>query len=137
MLKEDEIDIVCLGIGENGHIAFNDPHAADFKDPLAVKLVDLDETCRQQQFHDATVAGTGHFSTLDDVPSQAITLTIPTILSAGNILCVVPAENKSMAVWRTLNEEISPACPASVLRKHANAHLYLDRDSARLLSKEE
>ena len=137
LLKEDEIDIVCLGIGENGHIAFNDPHAADFKDPLAVKLVDLDETCRQQQFHDATVAGTGHFSTLDDVPSQAITLTIPTILSAGNILCVVPAENKSMAVWRTLNEEISPACPASVLRKHANAHLYLDRDSARLLSKEE
>jgi len=137
LLKEEEIDIACLGIGENGHIAFNDPHAADFDDLLAVKPVTLDEICRQQQFHDAAVAGSSFFKDLDAVPRQALTLTIPTIMKAENILCIVPAQNKSMAVWRTLNEEISPACPASVLRRHANAHLYLDHESASLLGEEE
>jgi 6-phosphogluconolactonase/glucosamine-6-phosphate isomerase/deaminase len=136
LLEEDEIDIACLGIGENGHIAFNDPHEADFNDLLAVKPVTLDETCRQQQFHDAAVAHSDFFENLDSVPRQALTLTIPAIMRAGNILCIVPAQNKSMAVWRTLNEEISPACPASILRRHANAHLYLDRDSASLLGEE-
>ncbi|MBN1147108.1 MAG: 6-phosphogluconolactonase [Anaerolineales bacterium] len=127
LLSEAPIDIACIGIGENGHIAFNDPHAADFNDPLAVKIVSLDETCRWQQVRD------GAFENIDAAPRRALTLTIPAIMQAENILCIAPAQSKAAAVWKTLHGEISPACPASILRRHPQARLYLDRESASLL----
>jgi glucosamine-6-phosphate deaminase len=117
-------DIVCMGIGENGHIAFNDPHVADFNDPLAVKVVDLDEECRQQQVND------GCFAALQDVPTHALTLTIPALTTGRFIYCMVPGKNKVDAVNRTLNGDIDEQCPASILRKHPNAMLFLDRDSS-------
>lgn len=120
-------DIVCMGIGENGHIAFNDPHVADFNDRLAVKVVDLDEECRQQQVND------GCFATLQDVPTHAITLTIPALLSGTYIYSIVPGKNKANAVNQTLNDDVSELCPASILREHPNATLFLDCDSSSLL----
>jgi len=122
------VDIACIGIGENGHIAFNDPHVADLDDPAAVKVVDLDEPCRRQQL------GEGWFATLDDVPNLAFTLTIPTIMSARAISCVVPDRRKAEAVRNTLEGPIAPSCPASVLRRHPECVLYLDQASASLLS---
>ena len=122
-LAESPIDIVCLGIGVNGHIAFNDPPVADFKDPLAVKLVALDETCRQQQVDD------GCFPTRDAVPTHAVTLTVPRLLDADRLFCVVPGPAKRDAVRQTLNGPITTACPASVLRTHPDCSLYLDADS--------
>lgn len=127
LLAEAPIDIVCAGIGENGHIAFNDPAVADFNDPLAVKVVTLDEICRQQQVND------GAFPSLDAVPRQAITLTIPTLMSAKYIYCVVPGPTKIQAVYHTLNDDISPECPATILRTHQTAVLYLDSVSAELV----
>jgi len=127
LLRENEIDLACIGIGENGHLAFNDPPVADFEDPVLVKLVDLDETCREQQFRE------GLFPDLISVPQQALTLTIPAILRAKEILCVVPGSYKAMVVWKTLNAEISTQCPATILRRHASVNLYLDQESAGLL----
>lgn len=127
LLAEAPIDVVCLGIGENGHLAFNDPPVADFADPVAVKLVELDHACRQQQVND------GCFTSLEDVPVHAITLTIPTLLAARALFCAVPGPRKAEAVRATLRGPISTACPASILRTHANAQLYLDLDSAALL----
>jgi glucosamine-6-phosphate deaminase len=127
LLDEAPIDVVCLGIGENGHIAFNDPPVADFADPLAIKVVDLDETCRQQQVNDRC------FPRLEAVPRQAITLTVPTLLKARALFCAVPGSRKAPAVRATLQAPISTACPASVLRRHPNAHLYLDQASAALI----
>lgn len=127
LLAEAPIDVVCLGIGENGHLAFNDPPVADFADPLAVKLVELDHACRQQQVND------GCFPSLADVPTHAITLTIATLLAAGALFCAVPGPRKAPAVRAALRGPISTACPASILRTHANAQLYLDLDSAALL----
>ena len=124
LLKALPIDLVCLGIGENGHLAFNDPPVADFNDPDWVKVVDLDETCRQQQVND------GCFVTLADVPKQAITLTIPSLLSGKRLICTVPGPTKRQAVQRTLNDPISTACPATVLRNHHACTLFLDRESA-------
>lgn len=118
------IDIVCLGIGVNGHIAFNDPPVADLDDPLDVKVVELDETCRRQQVDD------GCFPSFDAVPTHAITLTVPRLLNAGRLFCVVPGPAKAPAVRRTLNDEIGTACPATALRTHEHCTLYLDRDSA-------
>jgi len=127
LLAEAPIDLVCLGIGENGHLAFNDPHVADFTDPHPVKLVELDQACRQQQVNDRA------FSTIEAVPTHAITLTIPTLLAAHALVCAVPGPRKAQAVHDALRREISQACPASVLRTHANARLLLDEPSAALL----
>ncbi len=127
LLGEAPIDIVVMGIGENGHIAFNDPPVADFKDVCAVKPVALDEVCRQQQVND------GCFQTLDDVPKTAITLTVPTLFAGGALFCIVPAKTKANAVKDTLTGEIGEWCPATVLRRHTNAALYLDGDSSALL----
>jgi glucosamine-6-phosphate deaminase len=125
-LKEHPLDIACIGIGENGHLAFNDPPFAEFKDPLIVKTVELDLVSREQQVRD------GCFKSLLGVPRKAITLTIPAILSAKFIYCMVPGPTKAEAVKRTLQEPISTSCPASILRTHDSAILFLDKDSAKL-----
>lgn len=123
LLAEAPIDIVCLGIGENGHIAFNDPPVADFKDSKVIKPVELDHICRQQQVND------GCFPTFDDVPTHALTLTIPTMLSADTLYCIVPGKNKHEAVQNTLYGPIDTSCPASILREHNNCTLYCDTDA--------
>lgn len=127
LLKEYPVDIVCMGIGENGHIAFNDPHVADFNDSETVKPVSLDEVCRMQQVND------GCFNSINDVPKFALTLTIPTLVSAKYNFCVVPASNKANAVKNTVEGEIGEWCPATVLRNKENAILYCDADSGALL----
>ena len=127
LLREYPVDIVVLGIGENGHIAFNDPPFADFSDDKLVKSVKLDEVCRNQQVND------GCFATIDDVPTHALTLTVPALMSGKELYCIVPAKTKANAVKETLYGEITPACPASVLRTHKCATLYLDPDSASLI----
>jgi len=124
LLNERSIDIVCAGIGENGHMAFNDPHVADFQDPATVKVVHLDDVCRRQQVHD------GAFPTIDDVPRAALTMTMPALMSARWLYCVVPGPTKTEAVRRTLTDPITTACPATVMRRHPNAVLYLDLDAA-------
>ncbi|MBQ7044896.1 MAG: glucosamine-6-phosphate deaminase [Clostridia bacterium] len=125
LLKANPVDIVLLGIGENGHIAFNDPHVADFNDKAAVKAVELDDVCRQQQVND------GCFKTINDVPKYALTLTIPTLVSAQHMVCTVPAPTKAWAVAATVNEEISEKVPATIMRKHNSAIMYCDKDSGR------
>ena len=129
LLKSHPVDIVCMGIGENGHIAFNDPHVAEFNDSKMVKVVGLDDVCRQQQVND------GCFEKIDDVPKNALTLTIPTLVSAGYNFCVVPAPTKANAVKNTVYGEISEKCPATILRNKKNAIMYCDKDSACLLDK--
>lgn len=123
LLKKYPADIICLGIGENGHIAFNDPPVADFNDKKLVKVVELEEKCRQQQVND------GCFKTLNDVPKYAVTLTIPALMAGKYLFCIVPGGTKTEAVTNTVNGEISEACPASILRNHKNAILYVDKDS--------
>lgn len=123
LLAEAPIDIVCLGIGENGHLAFNDPPVADFADPLPVKLVDLDDICRRQQVND------GCFDSLEEVPQQALTLTIPVLLSAQWLFCMVPGVSKRGAVTRTLHESVSTACPSTILRGHGDCRMFVDTDS--------
>lgn len=125
LLLKEPIDIVCMGIGENGHIAFNDPPVADFKDPEVVKVVELDEVCRQQQVND------GCFTSIDEVPAQAITLTIPVLMSAHFLSVVVPGKTKADAVEKTMRGPISEQCPASIIRTHADAVVFLDKDSAK------
>lgn len=127
LLYENPLDICLMGVGENGHIAFNDPTVADFHDEKKIKIVKLEEVCRLQQVHD------GCFQKLDDVPSCAFTVTIPVLASALHVFCVVPAITKAHAIQKMLNGPVSEACPASILRRHANATLYLDRDAASLL----
>lgn len=124
LLKEFPLDIAFTGIGENGHLAFNDPPVADFNDAKLVKVVELELACRQQQVHD------GCFKNLEEVPSRALTLTIPALMSAKEIFCMVPGVTKSNAVKAVINGEISTECPASILRRHDQATLYLDSDSA-------
>lgn len=127
LLQGIQVDIVCMGIGENGHIAFNDPPVADFNDPLTIKKVALDETCRLQQVHD------GCFARIEEVPRYAVTLTVPTMFRARYIFCIVPAPTKANAVRATVCGPISEQCPASILRTHEHAILYTDSDSAALL----
>ena len=127
LLGDNPPDIVVMGIGENGHIAFNDPPVADFKDARGAKVVKLDEVCRNQQVHD------GCFARLEEVPEYAITLTVPMLVSAPWLFCIVPAKTKANAVKECLTGEIGEHCPASVLRLQENAVLYLDGDSASLL----
>ncbi len=129
LLQENPCDIVCMGIGENGHIAFNDPHVAKFDDAEWVKVVELDQKCRMQQVHD------GCFQSLEEVPTHALTLTIPTLVRPEAIFCIVPAQTKAEAVRKTIEEAVSESCPASILRTHPHASLWLDADSASLLGK--
>lgn len=126
-LQAHPIDIACIGIGENGHIAFNDPAVADFQDPKLVKVVELDEACRNQQL------GEGWFPSFDDVPKEAVTLTITAIMNCEAISCVVPDERKSQAVYNSLYGDISTSCPASILRTHPETVLFLDKASASLI----
>lgn len=127
LLLQYPADIVCMGIGENTHIAFNDPHTADFNDPLLVKVVTLDEFSRQQQVND------GCFAHLEDVPASAITLTVPALLRAHFIYCIVPGKNKAMAVSYTINSEVNEKYPSTSLKTHNHAFLYLDSESAATL----
>ncbi|AHF15774.1 6-phosphogluconolactonase [Niabella soli] len=120
-------DIVCLGIGENGHIAFNDPPVADFNDPRLVKVVDLDAACLQQQVND------GCFAVLEAVPRRALTLTIPALMRGKYLYCMVPAASKARAVYNTLHAAIDPLYPSTILRSHANVVLFLDEESSALL----
>lgn len=127
LLRENPTDIVVMGIGENGHIAFNDPPVADFKDVRLAKPVKLDEICRNQQVND------GCFAKIEDVPTHAITLTVPALMSAKYNFCIVPAKTKAWAVNETINGTIDEHCPASVLRTKENAVLYIETDSASML----
>lgn len=126
LLAQHPVDVACIGIGENGHLAFNDP-PADFETESKVLVVNLDEACRRQQ------VGEGHFPDLAAVPPQALSMSIPAILSARTISCVVPDARKAEAVRCALEGPITPDCPASALRRHADCHLYLDTGSAGLL----
>lgn len=127
LLNEHHIDICLMGIGENGHIAFNDPHVALFNDPAKIKKVDLDLKCRTQQVHD------GCFATLDEVPEYAMTLTIPTLFGCDRLFCVVPAATKADAVKATIYGPVTEKCPASILRRHTAATLYVDADSGKYI----
>lgn len=127
VLEENPTDVVIMGIGENGHIAFNDPPVADFSDKVLVKPVKLDEICRNQQVND------GCFAKIDDVPTHALTLTVPALVKAPYLFCIVPAPTKAWAVKETLTGSIDEHCPASILRTQDNAKLYLDKDSSSLI----
>lgn len=128
LLDTYKADIVCIGIGENGHIAFNDP-PADFSDRKLVKKVEVALAARQQQVND------GQFDTLEQVPMYALTLTIPALVNCSNLFCIVPASSKADAVRKTLEQPISEDCPASIIRRHHNCKLYLEPDSAADLAK--
>ena len=124
LLRTHPLDLCCLGIGENGHLAFNDPPFADFDDALDVKEIELDDASRRQQ------VGEGHFASIDDVPRTAVTVTIPALLRAQRVLAIVPEARKADAVQRALEGPISTNCPASILRRTPHATLYLDPASA-------
>lgn len=125
LLKSHPVDIACIGIGENGHIAFNDPPVADFNDPLWVKEVSLDHECRMQQLEE------GWFPTLGEVPEKAVTLTVTAIMNSKTISCVVPGKRKVSAISKTLNAAINEDCPATILRRHPDAVLFLDSLSSK------
>lgn len=125
-IRKAPIDVAFVGIGENGHLAFNDP-PANFESDEAYLVVDLDEPCRRQQF------GEGWFKSLEDVPRRALSMTVRQILKARQIIAVVPDARKANAVAKCFNGEISPMAPSSILRKHPNTVVYLDKDSAALL----
>lgn len=124
LLAAKGIDLIVLGIGETGHVAFNDPPEASFNEPLLAKVIDLNDISRMQQVHD------GCFARIEDVPKKAITVTIPAFAAAGKLHCVVPGPTKAKAVKATLEGPVSEACPATILRMHDDAHLYLDAASA-------
>lgn len=126
LLERYPADVCVLGIGENGHLAFNDP-PADFNTAERIHIVTLDKVCRQQQ------VGEGHFASLAEVPSQALSLTVPALLGARQVIALVPEKRKAQIVRETLTGPISPACPASILRLQPHATLYLDAESASLL----
>lgn len=129
LLKREPIDICFLGIGENGHIGFNDPHEANFYDRQTVRIVTLDERCRLQQ------VGEGHWPNLSSVPTRGLTITCPALVNATYIICCVPGRNKAEAVRNALEGPISTECPASIIRKHSDATLFLDIQSAALLTR--
>lgn len=124
ILRANPLDITFMGIGENGHIAFNDPHVANFADNELVKCVTLDEICRMQQVNDKC------FDELSDVPKEAVTLTIPALMSAKSIICVVPGSTKTNAVTESICGKVSESCPASIMRLHSDCSLFLDVESA-------
>lgn len=123
MLTAAPIDLVCLGIGVNGHIAFNDPPVADFADPEVAKCVTLDRTCRLQQVED------GAFERFEDVPVRAITLTVPTLMSADTLIGSVPGKSKRAALLKALEAPVTTACPASILKTHNDCALFVDPDA--------
>ncbi|MBQ9874471.1 MAG: glucosamine-6-phosphate deaminase [Thermoguttaceae bacterium] len=123
ILAEGPVDLVCMGIGENGHVAFNDPPVADFRDPKAIKLVELDDVCRRQQVND------GCFPDFDSTPSSALTLTVPSLARGAARVCAVPGKLKAGAVKKTLEDPVSEACPATILRTLPNSFLFVDADS--------
>lgn len=127
LLKAQPIDLCCMGVGENGHIAFNDPPVARFDDAYFVKLVKLDHACKMQQVNE------GHFPSLEAVPPYAFTLTIPALISAKKVICIAPETRKAKPVKAMLEGPITTDCPASILRKQPHATLFLDTDSAALL----
>jgi glucosamine-6-phosphate deaminase len=128
LLREHPLDLCCLGIGENGHLAFNDPPVADFDDPRDVKVVELDAACRRQQVNE------GHFPGVEDVPTHAITVTIPALLRARRVLAIVPEARKAEPVRVALTGPITTSCPASALRTISHATIHLDPDSASKLA---
>ena len=123
LLKKYPVDLVCLGIGENGHIAFNDPGVAEFDDPCLVKMAKLDQVCRMQQVHD------GCFASLKEVPTHALTLTIPALTRADHLICVVPAASKRQAVTATVYGPVTEEVPATIMRRHKDAVLFCDGES--------
>ena len=125
LLREHPLDVCILGVGENGHIAFNDPPVADFQDPKLVKIVKLDEVCREQQVHD------GCFASLEEVPTHALSVTIPGLCGAKWMYCSVPAATKAYAVEHLVRDPVSPACPATILKEQEHAFLYTDADAGR------
>jgi glucosamine-6-phosphate deaminase len=128
LLRESKPELVALGIGENGHLAFIDPPVCDFHDPRDVRQVDLDDVCRMQQVHD------GAFARLEDVPAKALSLTVPFFLRIPRALVFVNGGNKARAVKAALDGPVAEACPASALRGHSNAILFLDQEAASLLN---
>jgi glucosamine-6-phosphate deaminase len=128
ILQEEAVDAAFVGIGENGHLAFNDP-PADFKTEEPYLVVNLDMRCREQQMHE------GWFTNIEDVPTRAVSMSIPQIMKSKTILCIVPEARKAQAVRDSLEGPISPMVPASILREHPDVTVYLDPDSASLLSK--
>jgi glucosamine-6-phosphate deaminase len=128
LLASHPLDLCCLGIGENGHLAFNDPPVADFEDPLDVKVVVLDRACRRQQ------VGEGHFATESDVPERAVTVTIPALLRASRVLAIVPESRKARPVRAALEGPVTTECPASILQRTPMATVFLDPDSSAQLS---
>lgn len=126
-LKDQEIDAVVLGIGQNGHIAFNDPPVADFNDPLIIKAVQLDDVCKQQQINDNC------FSNIDLVPSRALTLTIPTIMRAKHLFCIVSGQHKAEAVKHTFAGKLTVKWPSSILPSHENCNFFFDKDAYALM----
>ena len=127
LLREHPADLTVMGIGENGHLAFNDPPYADFDDPQWVKTVKLDDRSRRQQ------VGEGHFGSLDEVPTHAVTVTIPALLAAKRVLVLVPESRKAEAVKASLLGPVTEDCPGSILRETAHASLFVDADAAALL----
>lgn len=125
LLQENPLDICIMGVGENGHLAFNDPPVANFADKTFVKIVELEDRCRKQQVND------GCFETLDQVPTHALTVTIPGLLQAKHKFCVVPAATKAEAIDHMIHDEISTACPATILRACEDTELYVDTDSGK------
>lgn len=123
LMTEAPMDFVCLGIGENGHLAFNDPPVADFEDPVPLKVVELDAVCRQQQVSD------GCFARLADVPERALTMTMPALMAGHQLSVVVPGTQKARAVHEALLGSVTTACPASILRRHSRASLFVDKDA--------
>ena len=129
LLAANPPDFAVLGIGENGHLAFIDPPFCNFDDPQQVKVVELDEVCRAQQVND------GAFATIDDVPRHALSLTIPTVMARPRLFAIVPGPAKREAIKNTIEGPVATTCPASILRQHPDAHLFIDRDSASLLAR--
>jgi glucosamine-6-phosphate deaminase len=127
IISQDTIDVAFVGIGENGHLAFNDP-PADFETERPYHIVQLDDACRHQQLAE------GWFASLEEVPSTAISMSIRQIMKSEAIVCTVPDQRKAQAVKHCLEGEISPRHPASILRRHPNAFIYLDKAAASLLS---
>jgi glucosamine-6-phosphate deaminase len=129
LLEQNPPDFAVLGIGENGHVAFIDPPFCDFNDPEPVKVVQLDEICRNQQVND------GAFASLDEVPKDALSLTIPTVMARPKLFAIAPGPAKRHAIKNTVEGPISTSCPASILRTHPNAHLFIDVVAAEYLGK--
>lgn len=127
LLQDNPLDVCLLGVGENGHIAFNDPPVADFNDPKLVKVVELDQVCRNQQVND------GCFENIDQVPTHALSVTVPGLTGAKAMFCTVPAPTKANAIKHMVEDEISTACPATIMRKHDCAELYVDADAGKFV----